>query len=97
MEQKRLDKLEKRIKDEVCLRCDQDRYNYKGMCERPGIDAPVTSDRCWHMTPENIDYDHRWKRYYCKAGMTDMNRASRATIEEGKKMEVNYMGQLVKA
>ncbi|MFA4870986.1 MAG: hypothetical protein WC623_22495 [Pedobacter sp.] len=27
----------------------QDRYNHPGMCERPGIDAPVTSKECWHL------------------------------------------------
>ena len=32
-----------------CEGCEQDRYNHKGMCERPGIDAPVTSDECWHL------------------------------------------------
>lgn len=32
-----------------CSGCDQDRYNHKGMCERPGIDALVTSDDCWHL------------------------------------------------
>ena len=32
-----------------CKGCYNDRYNHKGMCERPGIDAPVTSDECWHL------------------------------------------------
>jgi len=32
-----------------CDGCYNDRYNHKGMCERPGIDAPVTSDECWHL------------------------------------------------
>ncbi len=32
-----------------CRGCDQDRYNHKGVCERPGIDAPVTSESCWHI------------------------------------------------
>jgi hypothetical protein len=30
-----------------CSRCRQDRYNHPGLCERPGIDAPVTSKECW--------------------------------------------------
>lgn len=32
-----------------CDGCYQDRYNHKGMCERPSIDAPVVSDDCWHL------------------------------------------------
>ena len=32
-----------------CSGCDQDRYNHPGMCERPGIDAPVTSKACWNL------------------------------------------------
>ena len=32
-----------------CSGCDQDRYNHPGMCERPGIDATVTSKECWHL------------------------------------------------
>lgn len=96
MEQKRLDKLEKTIKEDVCRGCDQDRYNHKGMCERPGIDAPVTSNRCWLMTPDNIDYDRRWKRYYCKAGRTNRNKASRATVMEERKMDVDHRGNLIK-
>jgi len=95
MKEKRLKNLERKIKDEVCRGCDQDRYNHKGMCERPGIDAPIISDRCWHLTPENIHYDPRWKRYYCLAGRTERNRASRATVKNEKKMEVDYRGILV--
>lgn len=96
-ENERLDRLEGRIKEEVCRGCDHDRYNHKGMCERPGIDAPVISDRCWHMTPDNIEYDRRWKRYYCKAGITQRCKESRVTVEEGKKMEMHYNGYLVES
>lgn len=32
-----------------CNGCYQDRYNHKRMCERPGIDAPVSSNECWHL------------------------------------------------
>lgn len=32
-----------------CVGCYQDRYNHKGMCERPGIDAVVVSNECWNL------------------------------------------------
>ena len=51
-----------KIKQTVCRGCRQDRYNHKGMCERIGIDTTVTCDHCWHLTPEKIRYDRRWKR-----------------------------------
>jgi len=45
-------------KKRLCSGCRNDRYNYRGMCERPGIDAVVTSDNCW-----SIDND----AVYCRA------------------------------
>lgn len=32
-----------------CSGCRNDRYNHCGTCERPGIDAPVTSKQCWSL------------------------------------------------
>lgn len=95
MEEKRLKRLEGKIKNEVCPGCKQDRYNHKGMCERPGIDAPVISEKCWHMTPDNIHFDRRWKRYFCSAGDNDICRESQATVRSGKKMMMHYKGYLV--
>ena len=40
----------------LCSGCYNNRYNYKGTCERPGIDAPVTSNKCWSLDPENVLY-----------------------------------------
>ena len=97
VDEKRLKKLESKIKREVCHGCMQDRYNHKGLCERPGIDAPVTCERCWSMTPENIEYDPRWKRYYCKSGSTDRNRESQETVRLEKKMQMHYTGRMVEA
>ena len=97
MDEKRLNRLESTIKMEVCPGCSHERYNCRGTCERPGIDAPVTCDRCWHMTPENIDYDRRWKRYYCKVGDTDRNTESQETVRLEKKMKMHFRGYLVEA
>ena len=85
------------IKQTICPGCRQDRYNHKGLCERPGIDAVVTSDNCWHMRPENIQYDPFWKRYYCLAGDNDLCRESCTSEEYGKKMKINHLGCLVDA
>lgn len=80
------------IKKNVCRGCRQDRYNHQGMCERPGIDAVVTSEKCWHLNPGNIHFDRRWKRYYCDAGDTDKCRESQETVRLGKKMIMHYKG-----
>ncbi|MCK4668259.1 hypothetical protein KAU33_16020 [Candidatus Dependentiae bacterium] len=95
MAEKKFKIPEYRIKREICPGCNQDRYNHKGMCERPGIDAPVTCERCWHMTPDNIQYDRRWKRYYCEAGDNDLCYESQETVRLGKKMIMHYNGYLV--
>ena len=31
----------------MCSGCRNNRYNFPGTCERPGIDAVVTSKQCW--------------------------------------------------
>jgi len=41
-------------KKQFCGSCRQDRYNYPGMCERPGIDAPVTSKQCWNLSGSRV-------------------------------------------
>ena len=87
--------MEHKIKSEVCPGCRQDRYNHKGMCERPGIDAPVICEKCWHMTPDNIQFDRRWRRYFCAAGDNDKCRESQATVRLEKKMTMHYKGYLV--
>jgi len=47
----------------LCPGCWKDRYNHFGMCERPGIDAPVTSDYCFHNDPARAEYDRGKKRW----------------------------------
>ena len=47
------------VAQRFCPGCRQDRYNHKGMCERPGLDAPVTSEFCWNNDPA--------KAVYCRA------------------------------
>lgn len=37
-------------KKKFCRGCYADRYNHPGMCERPGIDAVVTSKQCWSLS-----------------------------------------------
>jgi RNA polymerase sigma factor (sigma-70 family) len=55
------------IKHNVCSGCRQDRYNMgRGYAERPGIDAPVMCDHCWHI-PNAIVYSRSKKRWYCTA------------------------------
>lgn len=41
-------------KQKYCLGCRNDRYNHPGTCERPGIDAPVISKECWHLSNSKI-------------------------------------------
>ena len=48
LKKKQLGRLDKMNKSK-CSGCYQDRYNHKGMCERPGIDAPVVSEECWYL------------------------------------------------
>ena len=50
------------LSKKVCGGCRQDRYNHLGMCERPEIDAPVTSDLCWN-AEWCIKYNRKTKRY----------------------------------
>ena len=54
------------VKRTVCGGCRHDRYNMGvGYCERPGIDAPVTTTKCWHLDRETVT----WKsgRWQCRA------------------------------
>lgn len=48
---------------QLCRGCRDDRYNHKGLCERPGIDAPVTSDKCWSLTLDKPVYNRGAKRW----------------------------------
>ena len=54
------------IQRTVCPGCRQDRYNHPGLCERPGIDAPVTTTKCWHLDRETVTYDSSARRYVCR-------------------------------
>ena len=40
---------------EHCGGCRDDRYNHPGTCERPGIDAPVTSKHCWSLDSAKLE------------------------------------------
>lgn len=44
------------VKRLLCGGCYQDRYNHPGLCERPGVDAPVTSRFCWNNDPAKAVY-----------------------------------------
>lgn len=57
----------------LCVGCRFDRYNYKGTCERPGIDAPVLCEKCWSLKPEHRIYCRRVKRYVmtCHTGLRE--------------------------
>lgn len=44
------------VKYRLCGGCRNDRYNYPGTCERPGVDAPVTSQFCWSNDPARALY-----------------------------------------
>jgi hypothetical protein len=37
-----------------CVDCYNDRYNHPGLCERPGVDAPVTSEQCWRLAEAKL-------------------------------------------
>lgn len=78
------------IKEDVCQGCFQDRYNHKGLCERPGIDSVVTSENCWHLEQGTILYDRYWKRYYCRCGDSERNRESQSSNENKCKMRMNH-------
>jgi len=54
-----------RIKREACPGCRYNRYNMgAGYVERPGIDAVVTTDECWHLRTMP-KYDRKLKQYTC--------------------------------
>lgn len=53
------------IQRTVCPGCRSNRYNMgKGFCERPGIDAVVTSDECWSLR-SLPRYDRKQQRWVC--------------------------------
>jgi hypothetical protein len=55
----------KRVLREACPGCRYNRYNMgKGYSERPGIDAAVTVDACWHVD-SLPKYDRKTKKYVC--------------------------------
>ena len=43
-----------------CSGCYYDRYNHPGLCERPGIDAPVTSKECWSLDGSKVVKKKVW-------------------------------------
>lgn len=48
----------------LCAGCRYERYNFgKGYVERPGIDAPVVTDYCWHLDPEKAVYCRGAKKW----------------------------------
>jgi len=55
----------------LCVGCRNDRYNHPGMCERPGIDTPVTSEFCWDLNPEKALYCRGAKEWVmpCHSGV----------------------------
>lgn len=74
------------IKANVCSGCRHNRYNQGvGYAEREGIDAPVTVDKCWSLTPDNIKYSRRAKTYYCLCGDSRRMYMIRAWEREGKR------------
>lgn len=71
-----------------CIGCYLDRYNHSGMCERPGIDAPVVSKECWlfksaklvwklevgiNQIPPYSQKAHRFPNCYRKSGYAYLN------------------------
>lgn len=47
--------ISKREKKKLCAGCRNNRYNMGvGFCERPGIDAVVTSDECWSLESATV-------------------------------------------
>lgn len=46
------------LKD-LCRGCPSDRYNHKGLCERPGIDHLVDSDKCWCLSLAKLEHIRR--------------------------------------
>ena len=55
----------------LCSGCRNDRYNYKGTCERPGIDAVVNSDKCWSLGLDRVLYCRAKKTFVlpCHSGL----------------------------
>lgn len=56
-------KTRMQVKSKLCAGCYNNRYNNKDTCERPGIDAVVTSNFCWFNDPRDAMYDRRAKEW----------------------------------
>ena len=69
----------------LCSGCYCDRYNHRGLCERPGIDAPVTSERCWSLKPEHCVYVRGAKRWVMTCHSGHYQRWLTEWHETGKK------------
>lgn len=69
----------------LCVGCYADRYNHKGMCERPGIDAPVTSDKCWSLSMDKLEHVRRGNErvYFLRCNSAEWTYRLRA--EKAKK------------
>ena len=49
----------------LCSGCRDNRYNMgSGYRERPGIDAPVTCDHCWHLDPTKAVYNRACREWF---------------------------------
>ena len=60
----------RRIMREACPGCPYQRYNMgKGYCERPGIDAEVNCDCCWHVD-SLPKYNRKTKRFECSLNVS---------------------------
>lgn len=47
--------MNKSDKKKMCAGCRNNRYNMgRGYTERPGIDAVVTVDECWHLSSAKV-------------------------------------------
>jgi len=48
----------------LCSGCRYNRYNMgKGLADRPGVDAPVAVDHCWHLDPGKALYCRGARRW----------------------------------
>jgi hypothetical protein len=74
----------------LCVGCRQDRYNHKGVCERPGIDAPVTSDHCWSLEPLEAIYCRAKKMWVMPCHSDPFHQWIAEWGIKGKKPAWNY-------
>lgn len=73
----------------LCSGCRDDRYNHKGLCERPGIDAPVTSDKCWSLELDKPVYNRSVRRWVmpCHSDLVESQLAHEAIEKEKRRLE----------